>query len=111
MSIGKIRDSRLREIATYHIKESHGVIISVNSGSTAKIVMGMIEDPHARYVEFARMLFCHVNGPELKKIVNIGGVYHVDPNEGTTLKPLPGSTEEQKMIYDIRDFALDKGGK
>ena len=43
MSVGKIRDSRLREIAIYHIKESHCVLITVNSESTAKIVMEMIE--------------------------------------------------------------------
>jgi hypothetical protein len=111
MSVGKIRDSRLREIAIYHIKESHNVLITVNSESTAKIVMDMIEDKNAHYMEFARLLCCYVNGPELKKIVDVGGVYHVDPNRDIKLKPLPGSTKEQKMIDDIRDFALDKGGK
>ena len=111
MSVGKILDERLREIAIYHIKESHFVIITVNSESTAKTVMGMIEDPHARYVEFARTLFCHVNGPELRKLVDIGGVYHVHPNRDIKLRPLPGSDKEQKMIDDLRDFALDRGGK
>lgn len=111
MSIGKIRDSRLREIATHHIKESHSVLITVNSENTAKRVMGMVEDKNARYVEFARLVFCYVNGPELQKIVDIGGVYFVDLNRDIKLKPLPGSTEKQKMIDDLRDFALDKGGK
>jgi len=111
MPIGKIRDERLREIAVYHIRESHNVLISVHSETAAQQVMAIIADKNANYMEFSRLLCCYVDGPELKKIVNIGGVYHVDPNKDIVLKPLPGSSEKQKMIDDIRDFSLDKGGE
>jgi hypothetical protein len=108
MSLGKIRDERLRDAAVYQKKESYSALISVHSESAAKQVMSIIADRSARYVEFARLLFCHVTGKELSRIITIGGVYHIDPNRDFKLKPLPGSTKKQKMVDEIHNFRLGK---